>query len=208
MSQAIVESRTVAAPIDLRMAAAGVAALTVVVGISLAFAQETGEMLTRNTVRLSLFWYATAICLMMRLRLEDWRGTTALGRIARWCWTLGLVTFLVHLGVAFHFYHQWSHAHAFDHTREVSGIGEGIYISYLFTWLWAADVAWWWTSPVTYVGRTPWIGRALHPFMLFIVFNGMVIYESGPIRWVGLVMFAVLAVAWWQSRGRSRSAGQ
>ena len=79
---------------------------------------------------------------------------------------------------------------------EVSGVGEGIYVSYLFTWLWTGDMIWWWIGTESYAARSVWIGRVLHSFMLFIVFNGMVVYESGLIRWVGLAMFAGLAVAW------------
>jgi hypothetical protein len=32
--------------------------------------------------------------------------------------------------------------------------------------------------------------------MLWIIFNGMVVFETGLIRWAGLIMFVVLAVAW------------
>ena len=205
MSHVVDEPRPAATSIDLQMVAAGTASIALVIGLSFALANSTGEMLTRNTVRLSLAWYTVALCLMMRLTPADRRAAMTLGRIARWCWTLALVSFVVHLGMAFHFYHQWSHANAFEHTAEVSGVGEGIYFSYLFTCLWAADVAWWWAQPEAYATRSRYIDRALHTFMLFIVFNGMVIYENGPIRWAGLIMFALLAVAWWQARNARRS---
>jgi hypothetical protein len=102
--------------------------------------------------------------------------------------------------MAFHFYHHWSHADAFEHTRQVSGTGEGIFASYLFTWIWIADVIWWWFWPERFAARSLWIGRTLHAFMLFIVFNGMVVFESGVIRWAGIVMFVGLAAAWLRSR--------
>ena len=44
--------------------------------------------------------------------------------------------------------------------------------------------------------------------MLFIVFNGTVVYERGPIRWAGLVMFALLAAAWFQSRSARKWANR
>src|SRR5262249_54223883 len=119
-------------------------------------------------------------------------------------WTWGVVCFLVHLAMAFHYYHHWSHANAFEHTREVSGNGEGIYLSYLFTWLWVCDAVWWWCWPRQFAGRSAWIDRGLHAFMLFIVFNGMVVFETGTIRWAGLVMFAVLTPLWLLSRGLPR----
>ena len=89
---------------------------------------------------------------------------------------------------------------------QASGIGEGIYVSYLFTWLWTADMIWWWVSSESYAARSAWIDRVLHSFMLFIVFNGMVVYESGLIRWVGLAMFAGLAVLWVAVRRTAQGA--
>jgi len=182
----------------------GIALLGATIGLSQTLSADPGDMLTRNTVRLSLAWYAMALCLMMRLDPQGWRAETSLGRLARLAWTWSIVCFWIHLGMAFHFYHHWSHAHAFAHTREVSGVGEGIYISYFFTWLWTADMLWWWLAPARYAARPAWIDRALHGFMLFIVFNGMVVYEPGLIRWVGLVLFAGLAVAWVMARGFPR----
>jgi hypothetical protein len=140
---------------------------------------------------------------MMRLQTPDWTAQTLLGRAARWCWTWGIVVFLVHLAMAFHYFHDWSHAHAFETTRQASGVGEGIFVSYFFTLWWAFDAAAWWLAPAWYARRPIWIGRTLHLFMLFIVFNGMVVFESGPIRWAGVVLFLTLSVVWLLAR-RSR----
>ena len=133
---------------------------------------------------------------MIRLSAADWTATTAAGQLARWCWTIAWACFLVHLVMAFHYYHHWSHADAFERTRRVSGLGEGIYISYAFMVLWSADVLFWWLRPTRYAARSPWIDRTLHVVMLFVVFNSMVVFESGFIRWTGVAMFAVLAVVW------------
>ena len=194
-------SRDAPRSIDAGIVAGGLILLVTVIGLSAALADDVGETLTRNTVRLSLAWYAAALCLMMRLRPGDWRAESRLGSLARWCWAWAVICFLVHLAVAFHYYHHWSHADAFDHTRRVSGSGEGIYASYLFTCLWLADAVWWWSRPKQYATRSAWIDRALHAFMLFIVFNGMVVFESGPIRWAGMLMFVALPVAWLLARG-------
>jgi hypothetical protein len=181
---------------DAAMALAGLALLIAVLAASNMPSPSRGEALTRDTIRLALAWYGVALILMMRLDANDWRGRKIRGRVARWCWTWGVICFLVHLAMAFHFYHHWSHAHAFEHTRQISGIGEGIYVSYLFTWLWISDVLWWWTQPERYAQRAAWFDRALHAFMLFIVFNGMVVFEAGVIRWAGFGMFFFLAIAW------------
>lgn len=189
--------------LDVAFALGGVALLVAVAGLSTLLAADRGDALTRNTVRLSLAWYVAALCLMMRLQPNDWAARTPLGRAARWCWSWGIVVFLVHLAMAFHYFHGWSHTHAFETTREASGVGEGIFVSYFFTLWWACDAAAWWAAPVWYAGRPTWLGRTLHLFMLFIVFNGMVVFESGPIRWAGVLLFLALPVVWLLAR-RSR----
>jgi hypothetical protein len=204
MATTIDNSRRAAVPLAAVFVAVGVTLLAAMWLSTVVLFADPGEMLTRNTVRLSLVWYAAALCLMMRLAPADWRAVTTFGQAARWCWTWSIVCFWIHLAVAFHYYHGWSHEHAFEHTRQASGIGEGIYVSYLFTWLWTGDMLWWWARPESYATRTVWIDRTLHAFMLFIVFNGMVVYESGLIRWVGLAMFAGLATVWIAVRGRPK----
>lgn len=166
-----------------------------------------GEDLIRYTVRLSLAYYVATVALMMLLDSLDWQAGTNRGRLTRWLWTLAWATFVVHLFMAFHFYHHWSHAHAVEHTRQRSGWGEGIYFSHLFTLLWTCDVTWWWSRPLAYARRPGWIDRVLHGFMLFIVFNGTVVYESGLIRWAGLIGFAVLAAEWAALRLRGEPSG-
>jgi hypothetical protein len=181
---------------DVAFAAAGLVLAAAVIGLSL-LAEDAGDAIVRNTIRLSLAWYAAALALMMRLRAEDWRGGTRTGQAARWCWTWGCVIYLVHVAAAFHYVHDWSHGNAFAHTREASGVGEGLFVSYLFTAVWTADAAMWWLAPDRYARRPAWVHRLLHGFMLFIVFNGTVVFESGPLRWIALLGLAALAVLWW-----------
>jgi len=178
----------------------GLGLLAAVMLLTAVLAADVGEMLTRNTIRLSLAWYTVALCLMMRLNADDWSTTTASGKLARGCWTWAWACFLVHVVVAFHFYHHWSHADAFERTRRISGVGEGLYFSYLFTLLWSADVGFWWLWPARYAARPVWVDRSLHGFMLFMVFNSTVVFESGSIRWAGVTMFVVWGIAWLVSR--------
>jgi len=159
-----------------------------------------GDDLTRDTVRLSLACYGTAAALMLRLRPGDWAARSGRGALARWCWTLAWATYLIHVSMAFHYYHHWSHAAAVAHTRQVSGVGEGIYASHLFTLAWTADVAFWWWRPRSYARRAPWVGGLLHGFMVFIIFNATVVYETGFIRWAGGLLLATLAVLWLRRR--------
>lgn len=187
---------------DAAWALMGTALVGIVVYGSTLATADVGDRQTRNMIRLSLGWYAVALGLMMRLRPSDWRVVTLHGRIARWCWTWACLCFLIHLAMAFHYFHHWSHANAFEHTRQVSGVGEGVFVSYLFTLLWAADVAAWWLAPNRYATRSAWIDRGLHGFMLFVVFNGTVVYESGAIRWASSLGFVTLIVLWFTLRVR------
>lgn len=165
-------------------------------------AADPGDLLIRNTIRLALFYYFLTLNALLwpTIADEDRRAT-----LARGCWTMAWLTYLVHLAMAFHFYHHWSHADAVRHTEEVSGFGPGIYVSHLFTVLWGADVAAWWLTPAWHARRSPWLGRLLHAFMLFVVFNGTVVYETGFIRWAGPIAFVELAaVALWRLQANSR----
>jgi hypothetical protein len=183
------------------------AALAAVIAWPYAAGSPTvSDDLTRHTIRVALAFYAAAVWLMLGLRPADWRVDTPRGRYARLCWTLAWAAYLVHVGMAFHHYHHWSHAAAVRHNFERSGVGEGIFVNYAFTLLWTLDVAWWWLRPAAYAARPAWLDRLLHGFMAFIVFNATVVYQDGPIRWAGLVLFAALAARLWQLRaGRSPS---
>ena len=154
-----------------------------------------GDELIRNTVRLSLLFYAVAVLVMLWLRPTDWDASSERGGLARWAWSLALVAYLVHVLLAIKYAHHWSHAEAIRHTRERSGFGEGIYVSHFFTLVWTLDVVWWWLQPTSYMRRSPWVGRVLHVFMAFIIFCGTVVYETGFIRWAGVVLFVLLGTA-------------
>lgn len=180
--------------LPMLLAAVWAMLLTAVLALPWALGSATlGDDLTRGTVRLALAYYGVGAALMTRLRPEEWRAT-GMGAVARLCWTLGWLAYLVHLGMAFHHYHDWSHTAAVEHTRQVSGLGEGIYVSHLFTLVWTMDVLWWWLAPAGYAARPAWLARLVHGFMAFIIFNATVVYEQGPIRWAGLVLLSGLAV--------------
>jgi hypothetical protein len=160
-----------------------------------------GDALVRWFIRAVLLAYGTALLLMCRLRSpDDWATRTNLGRAARGCWIAAYLLYVCHVALAFHYYHHWSHAHAVAHTEAVSGWGEGIFVSHAFTLLWGLDVLTWLFWPVRYAQRSPWIDRCLHAFMLFIIFNGAVVFATGAVRWLSLGMFVGLAVWWWMTR--------
>jgi len=102
-----------------------------------------GVLLTKCTIWAALLGYAGgAAGLLMARREQRW------WQLARLAWTLGCIAYLGHVYCAFQFYHGWSQASAFKETarqtRETVGleVGEGLFVSYLFTLVWPADVIW------------------------------------------------------------------
>jgi hypothetical protein len=162
--------------------------------------------MTRNSAWLAVGCYEASIVFLMMLNPEDWSARSLRGRAARWCWTIACVCLMTHVAAAFQFVHHWSHQHAFEHTRAIGGIGEGIYVNDLFMILWSADVAFWWLNPNGYATRPVAVDRVLHGFMLFIVFNAAFVFAAGPARWVALASFAILGLLWLKRRSRSLAA--
>jgi hypothetical protein len=192
--------------LDWLMTILGLASLIALFGIpGILSSGNPGDDLVRLTVRLSLCYYALALTMMLLLRPADWGAATVRGSLARWCWTWAWLIYVVHVACAFHFYHHWSHADAVRHTALVSGFGPGIFASHLFTLAWGFDVAAWWLAPAWYARRPAWMSRTLHAFMLFIVFNATIVYETGPIRWAGVLLFLELAAVSLYRRYKLRS---
>lgn len=145
---------------------------------------DPADLVTRQTARVALlFWGLATVALLL--------GRRAFARAA---WTVGAATFLVHVATAFDQVHGWSHAAAFRHVEAASGFGAGVFVSYAFTALWAADAAWWWIDQSGYDARPMWLDRLVHGFMAFVVFNGTVIYEAGFVRWISIILFTLLGI--------------
>jgi hypothetical protein len=161
---------------------------------------DTPELLTRWTVRLSLALYALALLLR-------WSAAGRRSRLswARWAWSTGCLFFLLHVIYAFHFYHGWSHAQAYEETaRRTEEVvnwrwGGGLYANYVFTLVWLLDVAWWWRGLEAYEARPRAVEWGVQGFLAFMAFNATVVFGEGTIRWagaavcVGLVVLAVYA---------------
>jgi hypothetical protein len=154
-----------------------------------------GVLLTSWTIRLALMGYAAVLA----WRMSDW-PTSAASRRWRLLWTLSCLCFVLHVISAFHFHHHWSHAHAIADTAEQTqklmgwAFGEGLYFSYLFLIVWVADVLWWWGNETSYVNRPRWLGGAIQLYLLFIAFNGAVVFKSGAIRYAGIAAAVGLTI--------------
>jgi hypothetical protein len=162
---------------------------------------SSGELLTRLTIWLALCAYALGAGTRLLAR-----GRVCWVIRARWAWTIGCAFFLGHVACAFSYYHEWSHAAAYRDTAcqtgEMTGFrwGGGLFLNYLLAVGWLADVVWWWVAPDHFARRSRRLVIAWHSFFFFMVFNGTVVFGSGPVRWFGLLVCAGLATLWWSSR--------
>lgn len=119
----------------------------------------------------------------------DW----APGKIASGCWGFGAICSLVHAVITMGHYHDWQHGLAFAdtarQTKELLGaeVGYGIYFNYVFVLLWLIDATWMVAAPENYRRRWRWIGYTIHGYLLFIAFNGAVVFADGHVRWISLL---------------------
>jgi hypothetical protein len=170
---------------------------------------DTGEFLTRWTVRLALALYVMGLAL--RAGPYSSRRRLAWARLA---WTAGCFAFLLHVIFAFQFYYHWSDATAYTvtarRTAEIVGLdwGGGLYANYAFTLVWVLDVCWWWAALDGYQARPRSVEWAVQGFLGFMAFNATVVFGTGGVRWLGLAVCFFLAGAWGYHAGllRKRSS--
>jgi hypothetical protein len=162
-----------------------------------------GQILISWTIRLALACFLA--CLLGWTVRARWTN----GQLGRLVWTFGVIAFLGHIWAVFQYKLHWSHAAALSHTADGTQalmgfrFGEGIYFSYFFAVVWAADVAWWWISPHSHDRRPAWLGGLIIGYLVFIAFHGAIVFEGGPVRIVGIVgclVLAALAARSWLGR--------
>ncbi len=160
----------------------------------------SGEFLTRATIWITFIGYIVGSVLFAisnsRRRFDS---------AARIAWTVAVVGLIAHFICAFEYFHFWSHSHAYietaRQTNEVLRVnwGGGLFINYALLALWILDVGWWWLNGLeSYRQRSRVLVLAWHSFLIFIIFNATVVFKSGVVRWIGVVMTIVLCVAWSQ----------
>ena len=159
---------------------------------------RTGEVLTHATAVTAFVFYVAGVALR-------WVGSLAW---SRWCWTLGCLVLVIHVGCAFEFVHHWSHQAALEatarQTAELTGInsGGGLWLNYLLVVIWLADVAYSWMARQSYESRAKWVEWAVQGFLGFMWFNATVVFGHGPSRWLGLAAMGLLVVVGWRRRSR------
>lgn len=129
----------------------------------------TGEAWVRITAWLSGALYA--------MTLAAWflHGRPTQVRIL---WTAGWLSFLLHVALAFHVQHHWSHNDAWEHTQRLSGYGDGIFLNYAVILVWTTDVLWWWGRPQSHQTRSRWVSGIIHGFLLFMWVNAAVVFPA------------------------------
>jgi hypothetical protein len=153
---------------------------------------------------LIIHWSARIAFLLYAASLAAW--LIGRPRAARLAWTSGLGIYLTHVAAAFQFRHHWSHNAAYEETArqtaDLFGVrwGGGLYCNYAFTAVWVLDVIWIWWSAETYRRRPRWITAIIHGFMAFMFLNATVIFVSGWVRWLGLMVTIALGVLWLRAR--------
>ena len=97
--------------------------------------------LTLWIIRIAIAVYLSGF--LVRLR-GSWEGRIG-GRLSLFSWQTAAVLNLLHVLMAMHVFHHWSHTaatqHVVEETNRVTGFesGVGIYVNYVFTCWWLAD---------------------------------------------------------------------
>jgi hypothetical protein len=157
-----------------------------------------GEFLTRITIWISILAYTFGCVIFASARRQPDSD-----RWTRLAWTIGCAALVTHFICAFQFYHSWSHESAYiDTARQTAKVfainwGGGLFVNYAVAIMWSTDVVWWWFAGVSSYRRRPWLLTLLwHSFLIFIIFNAMVVFKDGPTRWVGLLVCLTLILSW------------
>lgn len=166
---------------------------------NVAFVATLGEHASLWAIRLSLLLLVCCLALQSRgLSSTDWRlaGLWFLGALLAACHSLGALW-------TFHHGSQWeAFQSTAEQTEEMIGVrfGAGLYVNYLFVGVWLVDSIWRLGSARTY-RKLPSIYHCLtQGFLLFIAFNGAVVFKSGAMRWIGILCTAFLLLLWMRRR--------
>jgi hypothetical protein len=163
-----------------------------------------GELLTRFTVWIALTGYAVGATISLIFR-ENYRWLAR----ARWAWTIGSLAIVLHLVCALHFYHHWSQSSAYietaRQTKQVFGMdwGGGLWINYAFISAWILDTIWWWRGLEPYQRRPRLLVATWQVIFIFMVFNATVVFKTGVLRVLGLVLCFGLPAVWLWVRSRN-----
>jgi hypothetical protein len=153
-----------------------------------------GDALIRSTAILAVAYYAGRVMMdVAGLRKERWQHR------ARLLWTIGASALAAHMICAFHFQHGWSHAAAWEHTRQRTldltgwNSGGGLYANYATTAIWLLDALGWWTA-LDWPRRQRLWYWIVQLTLAFVMLNATAVF--GPAHWRAVVAaYAVVLAA-------------
>lgn len=151
---------------------------------------EPGRSLIVWTIRVSVTLYAWSLFTFVKCG----RQKSKIPHTDQYIWAASWVLCVVHVLLAFHFEHHWSHQEALKHTAEVTASvtgfnwSIGLYVNYLFLVLWGINVARRIRSPATTTTLT------FHLVAAFMMLNATAVF--GPHFWIPVVICYAI-VLWW-----------
>lgn len=165
--------------------------------VAFAFANATDALLdtqdlARWTIRVSVACYVVSVT--ARLHGRHRIATRPIVML----WVTGCVFYLVHMLLAFHAFHDWSHRDATRFTAEetyrMTGIrrGDGIWVNYLFAVVWIADCFRLDNSRRRFVATSRRVDAAITIFFALMMFSATVVFGPPLYR----VLFVPLALLW------------
>jgi len=166
--------------------------------LAVAVAETLAEHASLWAIRVALL--AMVVTFAMQLR-----GLAELSNVVRGTWLVGATAAFGHSALALLSFHDGSHAAAFEataqQTEELLGVavGVGLYVNYIFVAVWLVDALLRCFRADLYRLLPYWYRVAMYSFLIFIAFNGTVVFKDGWLRLLGLIVTAVLLVMWWKS---------
>ncbi|MFN7874657.1 MAG: hypothetical protein ACK5PB_05025 [Pirellula sp.] len=145
-------------------------------------------------VRVSI-WIASGLWFLGSAARAISRGQPSqLERAYQWIWFFTGIFTWTHVLASYGLIHNWSHANVLQHTGEESyavigiRVPWGVYANFVFAGVLSGYSGW----MILRNRRASWADSIVFLFLAFIVFNALVIFKTGPIRWIGLIGFVAL----------------
>jgi hypothetical protein len=155
--------------------------------------------------------FATAYIALTCWAVASWARILSNWRWARLAWSLGALSILGHVLLAFHFLHDWDHvkaqaAIAWQTYEQVGWEWEGaIFVNHAFCALWLADAAFWWLAPSRYLHRANWWNDAVQFTCLFMFINATAVFGKSQLWIVGAGLCLLGAAGCFRARRSAKA---
>lgn len=127
------------------------------------------------------------------------RENASAERVYRWAWFWAGAFTWAHVFASYGLVHGWSHSAVLKQTGDDSyavvgfRVPWGVYVNFLFAGILSGYSGWMiWNRR-----RATGLDGFVYFFLAFIVFNALVVFKTGAIRWIGLASFGSVAAMYW-----------